>query len=197
MSGRPAVESIEPFLLAAQGRILEGSFGIAGMERLAPLIRSTEGRVNYHLQFDRDEGGIPCIKGSVTATLVLQCQRCMQDMPFLVHGKVRLGIISTQQSAEQLPGDYEPLIVTDKEIPLVSIVEDELILALPIVAMHQPGECSIEAPQFLSGADTGTDRAAQDVTAPDKYNPFAILETLKSQPSSGDAEKIMTSKDEE
>ena len=176
MSGR-FVDSIEPFLLAAQGRTLEGRLSIKGLKRLHPLVRATEGEVDYILHFERDESGIPCVTGKVEATLVLQCQRCMQDMAFPVSTKVRLGIVRTRQEAEQLPTNYEPLLVAEGDTTLTSIVEDELILALPIVAMHRQEDCAMED---MALAHAGQDQK-EDATGTGRQNPFAILATLKKE----------------
>ena len=177
MCGR-LVDSIEPFLLAAQGRTLEGRLDIGSLERLQTMIQSSEGEVGYVLHFGRDESGIPCVNGHVEAsTLVLQCQRCMQDMVYPVGAEVHLGIVKSRSAAEQLPTNYDPLLVVEKEISLTSMVEDELILALPLVAMHRPEDCAM-GNLVLSQAGQGK---KEQTTEPDKRNPFAILATLKEQ----------------
>lgn len=183
MSDRPA-EIIEPRALATQGRVLEGSVKLATLKRVLPLVRSDAGDVDYTLRFDIDEGGIPCVKGEVRATLMLQCQRCMEDMEYPVKAKVSLGIVPSREAAEQLPGKYEPLLESGDEISVTSIIEDELILALPLVAMHELEEC----PQAQAVAAQGE----EDKSAPRRESPFAILAQLKE-----DGTQTHTNTDEE
>ncbi|HEC18440.1 MAG TPA: hypothetical protein ENI97_03770 [Gammaproteobacteria bacterium] len=179
---------IEPLALAARGRTLEGHMPLASLARLLPLLAGTDpqGEVEYQLEFGADEGGNPRIIGSVTATLPLVCQRCMESMVHSVTTRTRLGIVSSQRAAEQLPERYEPLLVPAEEqgelgageLPLATLIEDELILALPQVAMHRTEECP-RGEAFLGSAPDGD----EDGSVAQRENPFAVLAQLKSTPS--------------
>jgi len=168
-------ETIDPLALASKGRSIEGEIALVELHRVLPLLRSDAGEVRFSLIFNTDEAGIPRIQGKVQATLCLQCQRCMEDMDFTVASKVRLGIVTSRAEAEQLPDNYEPL-VCNEETTIVSILEDELILALPIVAMHKIEDCPMG-----DRVSTQEDRDIEknDVTAGRK-NPFAVLARLKT-----------------
>jgi uncharacterized protein len=169
--------------------MLEGRLKLAQLKRVLPLVRSDAGDVDYTLNFDIDEGGIPCIKGEVRATLTLQCQRCMEDMDYPVKTKVRLGIVASREAAERLPDKYEPLLVSADEISVASIVEDELILALPIVAMHELKDCP-QGEAFV--AQTASGAGEEDTSAARRESPFAVLAQLKE-----DGTKTRTKTDEE
>ncbi|WP_455217635.1 YceD family protein [Kaarinaea lacus] len=169
-------EIIDPLALATKGRTVEGKVALKECGRLLPLLRSSEGDIEFSLSFDIDESGIPRVRGKTQATLILQCQRCMEDMEYPVVSKVRLGIVPTRKAAEDLPDNYEPL-VRDDETSIVSILEDELILALPIVAMHKVEDCP-QGDAFIKHAENTVidDGNKQDSG---RKNPFAVLEQLK------------------
>ena len=180
-------DTIEPLALAARGRVLEGRLPVSSLTRLLPLLvlddpeSATQYEAEYVLDFGVDEGGTPRVLGSVKATLPLRCQRCMEKMDFSVSTQTQLGMVSSRSAAEQLPERYDPLLVTgdeDNEISVASIVEDELILALPLVAMHSNEECP-QGKAFLSNSETGQ----QDAPSPQRENPFAVLAQLKSSQS--------------
>ena len=171
-------DNIEPFALASHGRTFEGKVPLAELGRLLPLVRSTGGEAEFALHFGVDEGGVPCVGGQVKATLVLQCQRCMEEMTFPVSIKVQLGLVTSREAAERLPDSYEPLVVTGDEISIASIVEDELILALPIVAMHEIEDCP-QGVAFLAMDKHGPDQDQDNILAPKRENPFAVLAKLK------------------
>lgn len=194
MSGRSVntVDIIEPLALATQGRELEGKLRQADLPRLLPLLFRSNGKVSsskkedagreaedvsYTLSFGVDEGGVPIVTGGVQASLVLQCQRCMEAMVLPVAVNVRLGIVSSRKAAEQLPGGYEPLVVSEADISIATLIEDELILALPVVAMHAIEDCP-QGEAYL-GSRAGPDGAGPaDESTPKRENPFAVLAEL-------------------
>lgn len=167
---------IEPFALARQGRTIEGKVPLAALARVVPLLQSVSGDVEFSLHFDTDEAGLPRIRGRVNTTLVLQCQRCMEDMKYPVSVKTRLGIVASKEAAEHLPENYEPLVVTEEETSIVSLLEDELILALPIVAMHKIEDCP-QGDAYTKDMDHEKE-AEKDANAI-RENPFAVLAQLK------------------
>jgi len=182
-------EMIEPLALAARGRTLEGRLPISSLSRLLPLLGPvervmdgpylpTQSDVDYLLEFGVDEGGNPRITGSVKATLPLICQRCMETMGFSVSTQTQLGIVSSRAAAQQLPECYDPLLVLDDEITVASIIEDELILALPQVAMHNNEDCP-QGEAFLNARDG----QQGDATTVRRENPFAVLSQLKTSQS--------------
>jgi uncharacterized protein len=101
----------------------------------------------------------------------------MEGMRFPVAAKVALGIVSSPADAERLPEQYEPLQMTGEEVTVAGIVEDELILALPIVAMHKIEECPGGA-NTLAAQSAGGEGNTEDADARRK-NPFAALAQLK------------------
>ncbi len=188
-------DSVEPFALATQGRTIEGEIPLADLTRLSALACSSqsqgsaskdtvasvniEGSVGFTLCFDIDEGGAPRIGGNVSTTLRLQCQRCMEDMDYPITLNVRLGIVPSREAAKSLPDSYDPLVVSGDEISIASILEDELILALPIVAIHEIENCS-QGKAFGSGSENLEQEAGQEnMPSSKRENPFAVLAQLK------------------
>lgn len=181
------METIEPLALAARGRVLEGRLPLSSLPRLMPLLAFTEAEdedaanryvAEYVLEFGVDEGGVPRITGTVNAILPLKCQRCMEAMELPIATHTQLGIVSSRAAAQQLPERYDPLVLTDDEITVANIVEDELILALPLVAMHDSKECP-QGNAFL----TQNEKGQEDASISQRENPFAVLAKLKTSQS--------------
>ena len=165
---QPLPELIDPFRLVRQNRILSGTLELRRMERLAPLLHSTEGVASVDLEFGTDDMGVMCVLGHVKAELHFICQRCMQPMTQAVDADVALGLVANRSDADKVAAHYEPLIVEEVPTPLLPIIEDELLLLVPIVALHAPGECEA-LPQLNMAAEPVAQRA----------NPFAVLAKLK------------------
>ena len=175
---------IEPFDLTIQRRTLEGRLPVSSMSRLIKSLSTDDAEViaryhvDYVLDFGVDEGGSPGITGTMQTVLPIECQRCMETMEFPVKLNVRLALVKTREAAQQISEDYDPLLVLkDAEISVESIVEDELILALPQVAMHEVKDC----PKGESFRNTGDE--VEDGAAPQRENPFAMLAQLKTSQS--------------
>ncbi len=152
---------------AETGRRLTGELPLSRMARLLPLLHDATGSVWLDLQFGRDDLKVAYVRGEIRAQLRLQCQRCLQPFDYPMRVKCALGLVTGEMQADDLLGDYEPLLVTAQNMPLAAIVEDELLLELPVVPVHQEGECPV--PAQSAGAQAS------------KPNPFAVLSRLKTK----------------
>ena len=165
---------IAPFKLARQGQVLQGSIELNRMDRLAQMLAETNGSVSVTLQFGVDEQGIHFASGSLEVEVQMTCQRCMKPMSVSVVAEVALGFVSNDEQARNLAQGYEPYIVEQEPINLAEIVEDELILALPLVAVHEDQGCEPVIEELQKSA-------AEIDQADAKPNPFAVLSELKRQ----------------
>lgn len=175
MSGR-FTDNIDLLAFVSRGRRFEGNLAFSEMPRLQSLVGNPEGQAAFKLDFVMEAGGIPTIQGMVESDLILECQRCMGEMDFQVAAKISLGIVKSPEQAERLPGMFEPLSMTGDEVSIASIVEDELILALPTIAMHDIGDCP-EGVEFLDAEQA----ANEETQVLSRKNPFAALAQLKDK----------------
>jgi uncharacterized protein len=131
----------------------------------------------YELTFRRDEAGRPVVLGRVQGALPLECQRCLGVVIHQVDAQVHL-ILVRGDTAGDFPEPYEPLPVVADRVSLADLVEDELLLALPQIAMHPPEVCH-PAVQVQGPAGAGSAEAAEDLAK--RPNPFAALAGWKSE----------------
>ena len=165
-------EQITPFKLARQRRSLQGVLKLDTMARLTELLADSQGDVTVDLQFGVDEQGVSYMRGHLSAQVALICQRCMEPVTVPLEAEVAVGFAVSDERARAMPESYEPCILTEENALLSELIEDELILALPIVAMHPNESCQpwLERQQEeLSDAEEATE----------KKNPFAVLASLK------------------
>ena len=173
--------------LSAQKSSLYGSFGVQSLSRaisglpVQRWIRTLEdikldgqGVVWFEFRGQSQTGRRDSVWLKVQSALTLSCQRCMQSMRFQVDEQVTFELFETQaqfelaDSDEQLEPDMpEPLLVNGP-VSLVSLIEDQIILALPYVPKHM--QCEGDQP-FGARAQTETKRES----------PFRMLEKLKQK----------------
>lgn len=168
MSDHSLPKTVDPLKYADQNKILEGSISVALMPRLLEIVANPSGEVQVFLEFDRDEQRLRVLKGSLSTTLTLGCERCLEPVTKTIESQFQLGIVVSDEKAKNLPGYYEPLLVESESIVLLDIVEEELILSLPMFAYHDA--CKLE-----HSNDDGDD--AQQ--GGEKPNPFSVLSELK------------------
>lgn len=166
-------ERVNPFRLAESGRRLEGRIEISRLKRLLPSLVSDEGEVVVRLEFGRNAQGLATIRGRIEAALQLECQRCMQPMTYPVKDDVEIAVVETDAEAELVQEQYDPLVVDDEALMIVDLVEDELLLALPLAPGHpESQDCVGRKLKEFDPEDVGE-------PADEKDNPFAVLKTLK------------------
>lgn len=161
---------IDPLRLARSGAQLHGRLVLAEMERFAPLLADAQGEVEVMLDFDIDAERRAFMRLRLRTEVSLVCQRCLGPVRHVIEVERLLGVVTSEAQAGKLPGIYEPLYVTEEPLFLREVIEDELILSLPIVPRHNEGEC---APAVTRA---GTDNMAGS----GRENPFAVLTKLKT-----------------
>lgn len=172
-------KQFDPQRLAGEDIRLEGELNTSGMSRLQESLASNEPSVvNVKLHLWRDKGGRAVIDGSFASTLSCVCQRCMEPVAVEVQGDFSLGVISSEDEMASLPDDLEPLMLEHGQmVDPETLIEDELILALPVISRHaDTADCGPRA--AVLGKREPQEIAAEGQA--EKPNPFAILKDLKT-----------------
>lgn len=169
MSYGPLPKRVDPRKLAEREVKIEGVAAVSAMPRLCSLLANDTGNIQVSLSFAVDEQRLRTVSGSAGGSVMQTCQRCLEPVSVDVEAEVNLAMVLNEEQAKNLPRYYDPLIVEAEDVELLSLIEDELILSLPLVAYHE--DCSIQT----SFGDA--DEAAR--TQENKPNPFSVLAELK------------------
>lgn len=155
-------------------RSFQGVLPIAALRRLGEALAGTEGTAQYELDFGRDEFGTAYLDLRVQAPLTLTCQRTLEPFVLPVTVDSRLGLIRFEREEAALPPEVEPLLVADDgKLNLADVIEDELLLALPLIPVNPDSEL----PEEVVGP--GPEEASSGEGRSD--NPFAVLRELKKR----------------
>ena len=164
---------------AARGLEAKGEVLLDNMSRLKAAVTRAAFPARASIRCRKDEQYRYVVEVEAEMTVTLQCQRCLEDCEKELTTTSTLCVLWTEDAVRELPADYDPLISGDVS-DLHAIVEDELLLALPAVPMHEIGSCG--------HVPTGFGDLSDDVIV-EKENPFAALKgLLKNTASAGDKE---------
>ena len=159
---------LDPWRMVQAQRVFEGTCAMGEMPRLASLLASSMGEVSYKVEFGRDDFDISYVDIVADTAVKLVCQRSMAEFLHPLHIDQRLGLIRDDSEEARLPEGYDPLLVEQGQLRMKDVIEDELILALPLVALS-PG-APLEQVPLTSGPEPEDDQPP---------NPFAVLGQLK------------------
>jgi uncharacterized protein len=119
--------------LAASNAVIETEVALADLERIRPLLRRDAGTARGQFRFHR-ENAAAVAEGHVSATLTLTCQRCLGEMQWPIDTDSRLAFVAG--AGAEAPQAREPVITPDGQVSLADLIEEELLLALPLAPMH-------------------------------------------------------------
>ena len=162
---------ISPIRAAEGKRIFSGSIPLQRMKRLAELLVEANGVATFEAAFKADIENRVVIDLQVEADLPLICQASLD----IYHEKVKrhseLCVVEPGNKQVELPDQYEPVQTENGRLAIASLVEDELLLALPQIP-RKPGLQKVE---FSTGGQTFKSMDPQAVA---KKKPFADLQNI-------------------
>ena len=154
----------------------DGYVVLAKLQRLSETLVSDQGQVMVKLVAGFDEAGQCTLTGHAETTVTTVCQRCNETMSIDLSVDFAYTPVSpnfVEDEDNPLADDIDPVMVNEfGEVSLFDIIEDELILAMPLIAKHDPKDCAI------SGENMTWGKIDEPVEKP-KPNPFAVLKQLK------------------
>jgi len=114
----------------------------------------------------------PSLSLRADTEVTLECQRCLQPMRLPLHAERRVFFVEGEDTAEALDAESEDdVLALTPALDLADLIEDELLLALPLVPRHE------QCPEPLPRAFVEDDAAADPAD-----HPFAVLAALKRGP---------------
>jgi len=150
--------------------VCEGRFELSGMNRLLAVCDKNGEQVKVSVDFNVDERGLIVISGTGSVLVTLTCQRCTDAFEQLLEVSFTFSPVKNADEEEELPSYYDAIELDDNgEINLRELVEDELLLAIPLIPRHPIKDC--KAP-----ADSVWGELPEELEKP---NPFDVLKQLK------------------
>lgn len=170
----PIPPHVDPRKLADRAATLEGELQLSQLKRLADPLEDDQGVVRASFAFGRDEQRTVVIHSQLDVEVKMICQRCLERVVLPIHSECDYAVVNEGASSQHLPKGYDVLEVGEDPLDLLALVEDELLLALPIVPLHAPEICQ---------PPVGPDEPEPSEDEVTRSNPFSVLAQLKRDPN--------------
>ncbi|MFT7132227.1 MAG: hypothetical protein ACI81O_000936 [Cyclobacteriaceae bacterium] len=169
---------------------LEGIIPLQRFERLIALVEDEAGEVEAQLEFKKARKHRSLVVGHLRTKVSVICQNCMAPAQIVLDTELRVLVVNSEEALAELHEDDDGLVCEGELILLVDLLEDELILALPMVGKHEEGECQSAAGDAVkaqpavkpSSGEEGEEgeegQESQKGASKDTYRPFAGLAGL-------------------
>jgi uncharacterized protein len=166
---RARKEPIDALNLAAAATVVEREFRLSDFSRLTGRLAATDGVARARMAF-RSEDGVATAELEVSADTLLTCQRCLGSMRQRLESRSKLAFVEHEDVS--VPAECEVIAGDARRVDLAGLVEDELLLSLPLVPVHGAGEPCQALPRRA-----GHEKESRP-PAPDMRRPFAGLKDL-------------------
>lgn len=166
----PYVDTRKVFL--QEGKIC-GNLSLEQLPRFRDSLISEKAEIWIELSFDTNQSKQRIISGSIRAAVEVSCQRCLEPLEIELSDDIMLVLLHDEALAEKLEPQLDPWICEDHKLELASLIEEQLLLCMPIVNYHASKDC-VSALQYTSAEEKG-DSLGNAKTE----SPFSVLSSLK------------------
>lgn len=157
--------TIQASAAVAKSARYEGELTLKLLPRLAAQVEPSDVPLQVHLAAGR-ESGYARLHGDIRGCLRLMCQRCEKPFDWTLFTAVDVRLVSNEAEEQSALQDSDPYCVQDDQLSLRELVEDEVLLALPMLARCESCENSVM-----------TAPVSKPPPAPKRENPFAALKS--------------------
>lgn len=141
MSARLAIDTLD---FARNGMSYDGKIALSELERLQDYLVGNCGELKYTISGIPGRNGKPILRVAVQGSINLRCQRCLGELRHVLDFQRDLLLARDEYELSQLDEDESAdgiLAIPDMDV--MALIEDEVILSLPISPRHGESECSI------------------------------------------------------
>jgi len=173
METGPLPRLVDHYKMANQAQELVGSLPLSEFARLCATVSGDEEEVHLRLAFSKSDHNRTHVSGEASTAVTLVCQNCMSEFEFELYGLIDAEIVADEAELASLEDEQDGLVSTERVVALTQLVEDELMLAVPMIPRHKEADCPGNAFQ----PETKSEPAGSENT----HRPFAgLAEAMKT-----------------
>lgn len=158
---------------ADTGFFWQGTIELSNFDRLIEHIQDDHQKDTLHLTLNlKKTEGILWLSYEISGMIWVLCQRCLLPMDINVSNKYHIALLTHQDQSCLIDEDKDYILLDElnltdtHKLPIKVLIEDELLLTLPLSPRHLDCQTPIDTSDHTPNTDT--------------HNPFAILASLKN-----------------
>ena len=144
---------------------LHSEYKIANVPRVSEIARNTEDNLKVYLSFHLENEKTPCVEGIIKLKLVLDCQRCLDNLELDLRVTFRIAFTRNESQTDSLDDKFEIYLIGEEELDTKNLITDEILLSIPMAPSHD-FDCGLK-----------TDKG--DITEEIREHPFDALKNIK------------------
>ncbi|WP_196138120.1 YceD family protein [Aliikangiella sp. G2MR2-5] len=164
--------SIQPYKLANKEGELRHHWQVSEFKRLSEMLIDDSGRVEVIVQAYFDDRRRCLLKANIKAELKLECQTTFEAITHKLDKVVVFCAVNAESQFAEVEEEFEPVLMEDGFLDMAEVIEDEIILSVPIVANKSLEEID----KKMSYGELDEEAIAAEKAA---SNPFSVLQNLK------------------
>jgi uncharacterized protein len=137
MLERPVVS---PANFANTAQCWDGNAMVGDFERLAQAFVDSAAILAFRICGQQDGRGRPQLRCRVSGSLLMECQRCLQPVEVTVDSDRVLYLAGSEAEADRREATLADagieVMVVDRALDLAGVIEDEVLLSVPLVPRH-------------------------------------------------------------
>jgi|Laugresp1bdmlbsn_1035097.scaffolds.fasta_scaffold27842_1 uncharacterized protein len=183
MPSDPFPEQLDASKLFVRKVEINAVLPFSRLKRFVDCLSEPNGQVAVHLRFGHDEQGRRKLSGELSTRVKQVCQRCLQPFETDLECELDLLVLTSETELEALPEadalTTDVIVDEAEELDVLAIIEDELILSLPLAPVHQDESCNKALNSLKLQVENQSGKQTGKVEVESKPNPFAALAALK------------------
>lgn len=141
------MDFFDPSRLARTGGNLNGKIPLVRCVELCKLLTQNTGQVSYEMTAYADHDGRFVLQGQINTDLKLVCQRCLGELDYPIQLNFSVKVVENDEAAKAVAHEFEPCIAHPQGVDLIHLLEEEILLDIPSLPMHENVQCHAEPSQ--------------------------------------------------
>ena len=158
-------KKINFYNFAKKEAMLNGDYLISDLSRLCEIANNENDNVEVDLAFHLENGKTPCVEGIIKLKLVLDCQRCLDNLEMDLRVTFGIAFTRNESQTDSLDDKFEIYLIGEEELDIENLITDEILLSIPMAPSHD-FDCGLK-----------TDKG--DIVEEVREHPFDALKNIK------------------